>query len=313
MSPQTLIERARTHQKLLWGVSLRITGCAADADEVVQDTYVKLLERFGVDERRPLRPYLLTVAVNLARDRLRRRKRAGYVGPFLPSLVEAGEEALPLEEPVSTERRYELLESVSVAFLLALEALTPKQRAALVLFEVAGLPLQEVAQALHATEGAVKVLLHRARARLAAYDVERISLDGPTAERDEQLLMRFLMCLQNGDAEGLKQLMASDAQAISDGGGEFLAARVVVHGAERIAKLYLHLAEHRGLPVTAEIRRLSGRAALVATLAEGGPNDARQFVLSLEVGKSGRITHVLSFMATRALAAVRFDGAGGLK
>src|SRR5262249_59509545 len=122
----------RANERFLWGLCYRMTGCAADADDLVQDTFVRVLARPPrMDD--PLRPWLVRVAMNLGRDLLRRRRRRPYVGPWLPSPIETGDEESPpsfeptLEGGLTTEGRYDLLESVSFAFLVALEALTPQQ------------------------------------------------------------------------------------------------------------------------------------------------------------------------------------------
>ena len=96
------LERAvREHEKFLWGLCYRMTGVAADADELVQETYARALTS-PPGRMEEVRPWLTRVAMNLARDRLRRRKREGYVGPWLPSPVETGEEAVPSVEALST-------------------------------------------------------------------------------------------------------------------------------------------------------------------------------------------------------------------
>src|SRR4051812_24004854 len=121
----------------LWGLCYRMTGNAADAEEVVQETFVKMLEKPPRDTENPLRPWLVRVAMNLCRDLLRRRRRAPYTGPWLPPPAPTEDLATnPRSEPKtaledSPAARYDTLESVSVAFLLALEALTPAQRAVL--------------------------------------------------------------------------------------------------------------------------------------------------------------------------------------
>ena len=159
------------HQRFLWGLCYRLTGSAADADDLVQETFVRTIERPPARMKDPLRPWLVRVAMNLGRDLLRRRRRAPYKGPWLPSPIETngqdlfpreevalplGEIALPLGEVAppshevvfeggSTEGRYELLESVSFAFLLALEVLTPQQRAVLLLRDVFDYSVRETA------------------------------------------------------------------------------------------------------------------------------------------------------------------------
>lgn len=117
----------RSHERFLWALCYRMTGDAADADDLVQETFARVIER-PPPELADLRPWLVRVAVNLSRDLYRRRRRQGYIGPWVPSPLPE-ETALPGYEPVSTEGRYELLESVSFAFLLALEALKPNERA----------------------------------------------------------------------------------------------------------------------------------------------------------------------------------------
>ena len=142
----------RAHERSLWGMLYRLTGSAADADELVQDTFVRALERPPPDLHASLRPWLVRVALNLGLDALRRRRRIRYTGQWLPSPVEASdEEPLPSFEPSiaggeTTEGRYDLLESVSMAFLVALEALTPRQRAVLLLRDVFDYRVDETAQ-----------------------------------------------------------------------------------------------------------------------------------------------------------------------
>src|SRR5262245_52780894 len=121
----------KSHQRLLWGVCYRMTGNAADADELVQETFVRALESPNLRTDEPLTAWLIRVAINLSRDLLRRRRRCGYLGEWLPSPVPTDEmENPPSYEPPAPDEdsptaRYEMIESVSFAFLLALEALTP--------------------------------------------------------------------------------------------------------------------------------------------------------------------------------------------
>src|SRR6267142_4849309 len=118
ISAQTFDE----HKRFLWGLCYRMTGSAADAEDIVQDTFVRALEKPPADMQAPLRPWLVKVALNLSRDQLRSRRRREYFGPWLPSPVTTEEDGpLQVEEPTAPDwspvARYDLLESVSFAFL----------------------------------------------------------------------------------------------------------------------------------------------------------------------------------------------------
>src|SRR6267142_3657028 len=147
-------------KRFLWGLCYRMTGSAADAEDIVQDTFVRALEKPPADMQAPLRPWLVKVALNLSRDQLRRRRRREYFGPWLPSpVMTEGDGSLQIDEPTSPEMspvaRYDLVESVTLAFLLAMEALTPAQRAVLLLRDVFEYSTSEVAETLAMTESNV--------------------------------------------------------------------------------------------------------------------------------------------------------------
>src|SRR5262245_50974510 len=167
------------HRPLLWSLCYRMLGSAADAEDVVQDTFVRAIEHPPPRADMPIRPWLVKVALNRARDLLRHRRRRRYVGPWLPSPIDTGDESSPpAHEPVvdgieSLEGRYDLLESVSFAFLLALEALTPSQRAVLLLRDVFDYTVHEAADALDMTQASVKTTLHRARRAMDSYHTRR--------------------------------------------------------------------------------------------------------------------------------------------
>src|SRR5215510_10237455 len=176
ISAQTFDE----HRRYLWGICYRMTGSAADAEDIVQETFVRALEKPPADMEAPLRPWLVKVAVNLSRDQLRRRRRREYFGPWLPApVITEGESPLEFDQAPTQETspvaHYDLLESVTLAFLLALEALTPAQRAVLLLRDAFDYSTSETAKALDMTESNVKVTLHRARQIMAAYDKHRVS------------------------------------------------------------------------------------------------------------------------------------------
>src|SRR5262249_18364372 len=137
----------------------------------------------------------------------------------------------------SPASRYEMIESVSFAFLLALEALTPLQRAVLLLRDVFDYSTAETADTLFVAEPRVKVTLHRARRKMREYDGER---ERSTPERSEPIrraLEQFLLCLNNGDAQGLERLLAEDVISVSDGGGEVQAALKTIKGRDKVIRL----------------------------------------------------------------------------
>jgi RNA polymerase sigma-70 factor (ECF subfamily) len=293
------------HRAFLWALCYRLCGSAADADDLVQETFVRALEHPPSRTDEPWRPWLVRVAVNLGRDLLRRRKRRGYVGPWLPAPLEAEAEQRGLPAPRETEpgARYDALESVTLAFLLALEVLSPLQRAVLILRDVFDYSVRETAAALLSTEANVKTTHSRARRRMKAYEAERLPPTSALCARTQDALVRFLQALQAGDVAAVEALLARDVRSLSDGGGEFHAARNAVIGRDRVARLCVGLA--RFAPVHTELRVLSGLPALVMELPASGPAWAQRAILQCEIDAQGLIRRVYSVLATRKLTAVR--------
>jgi RNA polymerase sigma-70 factor (ECF subfamily) len=301
----------QAHRHFLWGLCYRMTGSAADADDLVQETFVRAIERPPVDMRDGWRAWLARVATNLAIDALRRRKRREYIGPWLPAPVDTGDEASPpaheIASPeISTEHRYDLIESVSVAFLLALEHLTPRQRAVLILRDVFDYTVQETAKALDLTQSNVKVTHHRARQAMNAYHERRLRPTRDHQARTAERLREFLACLQNQDVAGVEAMLARDARALSDGAGEFFAARQPILGRKNVARLLLGLAAKRPREERLAFRMLNGFPALVVEAA--APHGfAPRFTLQVEVDRHGAIEAVHTVLATRKLLAVPFE------
>jgi RNA polymerase sigma-70 factor (ECF subfamily) len=299
----------REHERFLWALCYRMTGCAADADDLVQETFVRAIERPPPRPDLPWRPWLTRVAMNLARDCLRRRRRRGYVGPWLPSPIDTGDDETPpayeaeLAGGATTEGRYDLLESVTFAFLLALEALTPLQRAVLVLREVFEHSVEETAGALGVSAANVKTSHHRARRAMQAYDRERRRPTRALQEETRQALGRLVECLARGDAAGMEALLTEDVRALSDGGGEFHAARVPVVGRRKVAVFYTRIAERRPA-LHSELRMLNGLPALVTELGGGVPGEATRVVMRADVAPDGRIRHLDTVLASRKMTAI---------
>lgn len=293
-----------------------MTGSAADADDLVQDTFLKVFEKAPVDDGRPLRPWLVKVAMNAARDLLRRRRRVAYTGPWLPSPVATDDPegplgAIELDVPGlgSTEARYDLVESVSFAFLVALERLTPQQRAVLLLRDVFDYSVAESADLLETSQAAVKTTLHRARAKLAAYDAQPRRRGVPSATSRTEAITHMLGLIVNGDVESFAALLADDVRAASDAAGVYRAALRWIDGPEKVARFYAGLYAKLGalgLEAQIEVRSLNGQPAFVVEVANAPEGLAPRFVQLFDVDAEGRVHGAFSVAAPAKLGAAGF-------
>jgi RNA polymerase sigma-70 factor (ECF subfamily) len=297
---ERLTEEWSRHRDALWALCYRLTGVAADADDLVQETFARALAGQPRTDQ-PLKAWLVRVAVNLARDLLRSRKRRGYDGPWLPSPVDDARLQTSLGE--SPEARYDTAESATFAFLLAAEALTPLQRAVLVLRDVAGYSVREVADALETSENAVKVTHHRARKAMESYERRRCRPDAARAERTAAAIESIVRAILSGDAAALEALLARDVRALSDSGGEYVAARSPIVGARNVARFFVGLAA-KGGRTTAEARHVNGLPALLIATEPKLPNQAPRFLLRLDVDTAGRVTDIHAVLAGRKLASL---------
>lgn len=308
-TPLQLEEVFQAHERFLWGSCYRMTGNAADADDLVQETFVRAIKTPPPRTAEPWRPWLVRVAINLSRDLLRWRKRQAYEGQWLPSPIETVPPAFdPPDEAGNPATRYDLIESVSFAFLLALEALTPTQRAVLLLREVFDYSGSETAAALAMSETKVKTTLHRARKAIAEYDRSRRPLTSSLQAQMRQTLEKFLGCLLNHDVAGAEALLAKNIRHVSDGGGEFFAARVPVVGREKVVLFNSRLAQiakANSLAVRSEWRVLNGLPTLVFEIPKIASGFAPRFVMQCQLDAEGRIDRIHSVLASRKLTAVR--------
>jgi len=294
----------REHAKHVWGLCYRMTGSASDADDLVQETFARAMAHPPARTDEPWRPWLVRVAVNLARDQLRRRKRAPYTGPWLPSPIETDDAAAPDED---VERRYGMLESVSFAFLIAVEALTPRQRAVLLLRDVLEYSVQETATALDLSEANVKTTHHRARAAMEAYDAARSVPTRDLQEKTREALQRFAASLATGDAAAVEAMLAASARTLNDGGGEFRAALKPVVGADKVARFHLGLMKkfYGGGGQRFAFRMLNGLPAIVVDVETARERLAPRSVIRCDLDGSGLIRDVHTVLATQKLVAVR--------
>jgi RNA polymerase sigma-70 factor (ECF subfamily) len=240
------------HRTYLWGVGYRMLGDPAEAEDVVQEAFVRAIEG-RPSAPSALRPWLTKVVTNLAIDRLRRRKARAYDGPWLAVPVEE----LPVEdvETLGPEARYSLRESANLAFLFALESLDARSRAVLLLREVFGYRASEVGSMLELSPENVRVLTHRARVALSALDP--CGAESPTSEFEETMA-RFNAALVAEDASALEALLVEDVQAATDAAGRYRANRKVVRGRGQVAALLRGLAR-KATPTSMRVASLGGR------------------------------------------------------
>jgi len=306
ISAQTFDE----HRKFLWGICYRMTGSAADAEDIVQDTFVKALEKPPADTEAPLRPWLVKIALNLSRDQLRRRRRREYFGPWLPSPINT-EGDTPLEfdqhsaNEISAMAEYDLRESVTIAFLLALEALTPAQRAVLLLRDVLDYSTAETAESVEMTESNVKVTLHRARRIMEAYNKNRVASLSKRAHELRGTLQRFLSRLAEGDVEGLKRMLAADVVLVSDGGGEINALAEPMLGRPKVLRLLTRLYEANRSVTSTSMRIVNAEPAILVERSKVKSGHASFFTMHCELNETGRMRRLNFVFSPGKLSALR--------
>ena len=270
------------HRGLLFTVAYEMLGSASDAEDVVQETWLRWS---GVDhaEVRDPRAYLVRIATRQALNRLRSqaRRREDYVGEWLPE---------PLLTTPDVAADVELAESVSMAMLTVLETLGPAERAVFVLREVFDLPYEEIAEAVGRSPAAVRQIAHRAREHVAA---RRPRVPVSPAEQQEAV-ERFLAAVRGGDLQALLAVLAPEVTLVADGGGLVAAARQPITGAERVARFLLTASGATRFDASAVW--LNGAAAVRIDI-DGALDTAVGFTV-----EDGRITRIFAVRNPHKLA-----------
>ena len=226
------------HRGLLFTVAYEMLGSAVDAEDVVQETWLRWADVDQAEVRDP-RAYLVRMVTRQALNRLRTvsRQREDYVGEWLPE---------PLFTGPDVAEDAELAENVSIAMLTVLETLGPAERAVFVLHEVFETPYDEIAGVVGKTPAAVRQIAHRAREHVAA---RRPRMHVDRAEQ-EATLHKFMAAVTSGDVQGLVEVLAPDVVLIADGGGLVPAARKPLIGAERVVAFLARVADLSDLVAT---------------------------------------------------------------
>jgi RNA polymerase sigma-70 factor, ECF subfamily len=247
---------------LLFSIAYRMVGSVAEAEDLVQEAFVRF-HQHGDDVDDP-KAFLTTVVTRLAIDHLRsaRVRREAYVGPWLPEPLLADDSADPAAHA-------EMADSLSLAFLVLLEQLSPLERAAFLLREVFGYPYAQVAETLDRSQDSCRQLVARARRHLDA-ERPRYEVD---AARHEELTDRFLEACLTGDVDGLAELLAADVVLVTDGGGQGRAVRKPVVGRDKVGRVMITITQPDRRAGVAAIRPVlvNGRPGRVAVDADGAP------------------------------------------
>ncbi|MEU9314883.1 RNA polymerase sigma-70 factor [Streptomyces sp. NPDC048295] len=234
------------HRNLLFTVAYEMLGSAADAEDVLQETWLRWAD-VDHDAVRDPRAFLVRVTTRQALTRLRtlRRRKESYIGPWLPE---------PLLTAPDVAEDIELADSVSMAMLLVLETLAPTERAVFVLREVFDLGYDEIAQAVEKTPAAVRQIAHRARAHVAARRPREVVSPAET----RSVLAAFQQAVETGDLQRLLDMIAPDVVLLTDGGGVVRAALEPVVGAGTVVEVLSRL-----VSATLQPAQVNGHPALI--------------------------------------------------
>jgi RNA polymerase sigma-70 factor (ECF subfamily) len=254
---ESATESFLAHRNLLFTVAYEMLGSAADAEDVLQETWLRWVG-VDLDAVQDRRAYLVRITTRLALTRLRtlRRRKESYVGPWLPE---------PLLTTPDVADDVELAESVSTAMLLVLETLTPTERAVFVLREVFDVGYDEIAEAVGKSPAAVRQIAHRAREHVAARRPREAA--SPAQTRDA--IEAFQRAVQTGDLQGLLDILAPDVVFVGDGGGVAKAVRAPVVGADKVTRLLTAGLGRVTATVTLRPVQVNGYPALILRL-DGG-------------------------------------------
>lgn len=253
----------------LFGLAYRMLGSRAEAEDIVQEAYVRWHESRDRKIESP-EAWLVTTTSRLAIDRLRRLKteREAYVGPWLP---------VPMVSEAPPDRHLDLSDDLSMAFLTLLERLAPEERAAFLLHDVFEVGYGEIASVLNRTEAAARQVVHRARTRVQG---DRKRFDASETAK-AKLLEKFLAAMEARDEQALIALFAPDASWTADGGGKTAASPRPIVGADRIANLVIGLREKFWAP--------NRRIEMVAVNGEPGLciRDGDRLVATMSIATDG--------------------------
>lgn len=253
------MEEFQKYRPLLFSIAYRMLGSAVEAEDIVQEAYLRY-SAAPRSEIRSLKSYLTTTTARLCIDHLKsaRVEREQYIGPWLPEPVLTDSEiTTPLD---ATER----LESVSIAFLMLLECLSPQERAVFLLHEVFDYDYEEISEIIDKSAANCRQILHRAKEQISQ---GRPRFE-PSRETHKQLTESFFAAVQSGDLNMLTNILAEDAVIRSDGGGKVRAALRPIVGRDAVVRFIFGLLKKAPEDFRITFAEVNGRPALLSWLGE---------------------------------------------
>jgi RNA polymerase sigma-70 factor (ECF subfamily) len=250
------VEVFEQQRPLLFGIAYRMLGSAMDAEDIVQEAYLRYARVEGEAIQHP-KAYLAKTVTRLCLDHIKsaQAQRETYIGPWLPE---------PIMTDIAPDARPIEVETLSLAFLLLLEKLTPAERAVFVLREVFEYDYAEITDMLDKDAAACRQLLRRARVHIG----EERQRFKTTPETHLNMLTRFIEAVSLGDVEALTQLLTDDVIAVSDGGGKAAAALRPLHGQAAVSAFVIGLAQRNGSLFHNEMALLNGTPAILLKIGE---------------------------------------------
>jgi RNA polymerase sigma-70 factor, ECF subfamily len=251
------LEIFNEHRGLLFSLAYRMLGSVADAEDMVQEAFLRL-QAASAEEIKAPKAYLSAIVTNLCINYLgsARVKREEYIGPWLP-------EPLMTDENQDPMRNIQLADSLSMAFMVLLESMTPTERACYLLREVFDYEYEEIARMVGKTESNCRQMVSRARLHIR----ERRPRFDVSNEMQNRLTGQFMKACASGDLQGLMSLLAEDVSLFSDGGGQVTSARKPIHGADHVARFLTGLVNKVGpCHLTVRPTRVNGQPGFITYL-----------------------------------------------
>ena len=263
------MEDFEMYRPLLFSIAYRMTGSASEAEDIVQESYLRYRSA-GAAEIRSLKSFLTTIVVRLCLDYVKsaRVEREQYVGQWLPEPVLTRDDAL---QPSAKVEQYE---SISMAFLVLLETLTPPERAVFLLHEVLDYSFQEIGEIIDKSPANCRQIFHRASQHLA----ERRQRFNPSPETHRRLIERFVAACGSGSISALTELLAKDVTTWADGGGKVQTVPRPIFGQHAVARFYIAVAPKLPPNLTTTIDEVNGAPALLSWI---GPR--LDWILTLDI------------------------------